>query len=163
MSGPHAGTDDTVRTRLAAAGLHLPAVVSSRGAYVAVRRIGEQVWVAGHTGRSPQGPLHVGVVGEDVTLEQARQEAQSATLNVLAALDRAGLLDRVVAVAHVRGFVRARPEFADHPAVIDAVSAVLLAAFGETVGAHARTAVGVASLPGGAPVEVEAVFQVAFP
>lgn len=150
-----------VRDRLARGGLRLPEPLAAKGAYSRVRRIGDQAWVAGHTGRTPQGPLHVGTVGVDVSIEEARAEARAAALNVLAALDGAGLLDEVLGVVHARGFVRARPDFAEHPAVIDAMSEVLLAAFGAESGAHARTAIGVASLPGGAPVEVEAVFELA--
>lgn len=150
----------SIRDRLATAGLVLPAPAGTKGCYLRVRHSGGQAWVAGHTGRGPDGPLHVGVVGADVTVHQAREEAASAALNLLAALDGAGLLHRVAAVVHVRGMVRAVPDFVDHPLVIDAASEVLVAAFGHVAGAHARTALGVASLPGGAPVELEGVFEV---
>lgn len=161
VTDPSAPSISGVRTRLARAGMPLPEPLTTKGAYTRVRLLGNQAWVAGHTGRTGAGALHVGTVGIDVTLEQAREEARAATLNVLAALDGAGLLDQVVGVVHARGFIRARPDFTEHPAVMDAGSEVLRTAFGSTVGAHARTAIGVTSLPGGAPVEVEAVFVVA--
>ena len=151
----------TVRGRLAVAGLELPAPLATKGRYAAVRHLGTQAWVAGHTGRTADGPLHVGVVGDDVSVEQAREEARSAALNVLAALDGAGLLECVSGVVLLRGLVRARTDFTDHPLVVDAASEVMLAAFGDEVGTHARTALGVASLPGGAPVELEVVVEVA--
>lgn len=150
----------TVRERLEAAGLQLPQPLPAKGRYASVRHLGVQAWVAGHTGRTSDGPLYVGVVGDDVSVEQARQEARAAALNMLAALDGAGLLERVSGVLLLRGLVRARGDFGDHPHVVDAASEVLLAAFGEKVGMHARTAFGVASLPGGAPVELELVVEV---
>lgn len=149
-----------MRDRLSAAGHVLPAPLTAKGRYVRVRLVGTHAWVAGHTGRRPEGPLHVGVVGGSLSVAEAREEATAAALNMLAALDGAHLLDAVTAVVHVRGLVRAVPEFTEHPLVMDAVSEVLLTAFGDERGAHARTAFGVASLPGGAPVEVEGVFAV---
>lgn len=99
----------------------------------------------------------MGVVGDDVTLEQARAQARYAALNLIAAIDAAVGLQAVTALVHLRGYVRARPDFDAHPAVIDGASEFLIEVFGEDCGAHARTAIGVASLPGGACVELELV------
>jgi enamine deaminase RidA (YjgF/YER057c/UK114 family) len=99
----------------------------------------------------------VGVVGDDVTVEQARSQARFAALNLIAAIDEAVGLHAVTAIVHLRGYVRATPDFDAHPAVIDGASELLLDVFGEDCGAHARTAIGVASLPGGACVELELV------
>lgn len=99
-------------------------------------------------------------MGADVTVEQARTQARHAALNLVAAIDAAVGLDAVTALVHLRGYVRATSDFDAHPAVIDGASALLLDAFGAQCGAHARTAVGVASLPGGACVELELVATV---
>jgi enamine deaminase RidA (YjgF/YER057c/UK114 family) len=115
--------------------------------------------VSGTTGRVGSTPALRGVVGADVTLEQAQDQARTAALNLLAAIDAAVGLDAVTALVHLRGYVRATTEFDAHPAVVDGASKLLLEVFGEQVGAHARTAIGVASLPGGACVELELVVK----
>jgi enamine deaminase RidA (YjgF/YER057c/UK114 family) len=150
-----------VRDRLRHLGFELTAAVPAKGAYVGARAFAGQVWVAGHTGRGPDGPRLTGTVGEDVTLEQAREEAQRAAVNLLAAVDacpdlRAGL-GSIDALLHVRVFVRSSPAFDRHPAVADAASSLLHEALGPVVGRHARTAVGAPSLPGRSAVELEAV------
>lgn len=147
----------TPRDRLAALGLELPAPVKPLGAYFPNRRSGDQVWISGTTARRPADPGAVGVVGDDVSIDQARTQARFAALNLLASLDAAVGLDAVTALVHMRGYVRAVPHFDAQPAVIDGASKLLLEVFGEEVGAHARTAIGVASLPGGVCVELELV------
>lgn len=143
--------------RLAARGIEVPEPVRPKGSYVAVRELGGTAWVSGCTGRSTTaGPL-VGVVGETLTLGQAREEAERAAINLVVALESAVGLDRVAAVLHLRGFVRASPDFGEHPLVLDAASALIADTFGPEVGLHARTALGVSSLPGQASVELEAV------
>jgi enamine deaminase RidA (YjgF/YER057c/UK114 family) len=96
-----------------------------------------------------------GVLGEGVSVEQGRQAAEVCALNALSVLRQAlGSLDRVERVLHVMGYVASAPGFADQPAVMDGASHLLHAIFGEA-GRHTRSAVGVAALPRGAPVEVE--------
>ena len=147
--------------RLEALGFHLSAPLASKGQYVPVRRHGDVLWVSGHTGRGPEGLRVVGVVGEEVALSTAQDEARRAAVNLLAAVDGSPALPsglgEVEALLHVRVYVRAAPDFTEHPAVADAASELLAETLGQDVGEHARTAVGVASLPGGAPVELEAV------
>lgn len=152
MTSPHA--------RLAELGLSIPPPPPPKGNYFPVRRHRGQLWVSGATARTPAGPAVVGVVGDDVTVAQAQDQSRMAALNLLAAIDAAVGLDAVTAVLHVRGYVRGAPTLTDHPAVIDGASGLLLAAFGDEVGAHARTAIGVASLPGGACVELDLVAAV---
>ena len=149
-----------VRDRLVALGIELPAPAAPKGAYFPARRCGDQLWISGTTARRPADPGAVGVVGADVTIAQAVTQARFAALNLMAALDAAAGLEAVTALIHLRGFVRAAPDFEAHPAVIDGASTVLLEVFGEDRGAHARTAIGVASLPGGACVELELVAAV---
>ncbi|MCV7286342.1 RidA family protein [Mycolicibacterium wolinskyi] len=150
----------TPRDRLAALGFEVPAPAGPKGAYFPSRRFGDQLWISGTTARRPADPGAVGVVGADVTVEQARTQARHAALNLVAAIDAAVGLDAVTALVHLRGYVRATSDFDAHPAVIDGASTLLLDAFGAQCGAHARTAVGVASLPGGACVELELVATV---
>jgi enamine deaminase RidA (YjgF/YER057c/UK114 family) len=151
----------TPHGRLTELGLELPAPAAPKGAYFPSRLSGHQLWVSGTTGRVGQTPALRGVVGEDVTVEQARDQARTAALNLLAAIDAATGLDAVTSLLHLRGYVRAADDFDSHPAVVDGASTLLLDVFGAQLGAHARTAIGVASLPGGACVELELVATVA--
>ena len=100
-----------------------------------------------------------GSVPGDVTPEIARESASTCALNALAAASTVCDLDAVVRVVKVTGFVASEPTFTGQPSVVDGASSVMLAAFGDA-GRHARAAVGVASLPVGAPVEVEIVLEV---
>jgi enamine deaminase RidA (YjgF/YER057c/UK114 family) len=104
--------------------------------------------------------LATGLVGADVDTDTAHECAARCALNALAALSGVCDLDDVVRVVKVTGFVASAPGFTAQPAVVDGASAVMLAAFGDA-GRHARAAVGVASLPLGAPVEVEIVVEIA--
>jgi enamine deaminase RidA (YjgF/YER057c/UK114 family) len=151
----------TATDRLRELGLVIPAPASPKGAYFPSRRCGDQLWVSGATARSGETPALRGVVGADVTVDVAREQARLAALNLLGAVDAAVGLDAVGAVVQLRGYVRAVSEFDTHPSVIDGASRLLLDVFGEDVGAHARTAIGVASLPGGACVELDLVVSLA--
>jgi enamine deaminase RidA (YjgF/YER057c/UK114 family) len=122
-------------------------------------RWGDLVFLAGQTNELGGQPTVAGRVPSQVSPEAARQAAAVCADNLLAALAAAcdGDLTRVARCVQVRGFVNADEGFTGIPTVIDGASAVILAAFGES-GRHARTAVGVAALPKGAVVEVDAVF-----
>lgn len=151
----------TAAERLREVGMAVPDPPPPKGAYFPSRRSGDQLWVSGATARKDGVPAQRGIVGDSVSLDAACGQAELAALNLLAAVDAAAGLEAVTAVIQLRGFVRAIPEFDAHPTVIDAASRVLLTAFGAEVGAHARTAIGVASLPGGACVELDLVVSVA--
>ena len=151
----------TVVDRLLALGMVIPEPPAPKGAYFPSRRGGDQLWISGATARREGAPALRGVVGADVDAEQAREQAGLAALNLLGAIHAAVGLDAVTAVVQLRGYVRAVPDFDTHPAVVDGASRVLLEGFGKDVGAHARTAIGVASLPGGACVELDLVVSVA--
>ena len=151
----------TATARLQELGLVIPAPAPPKGAYYPSRRCGDQLWVSGATARRDGTPALRGVVGADVTVDVAREQARLAALNLLGAIDAAIGIDAVGAVVALRGYVRAVPDFDTHPAVIDGASRLLLDVFGEDVGAHARTAIGVASLPGGACVELDLVVSLA--
>ncbi len=103
----------------------------------------------------------IGKVGGEISLEQGKEAAKLCGLNLLAQTKRAldGDLDRVVRVVRLGGFVNAVPGFGDQPQVVNGASDLMVAVFGDA-GRHARTAVGVGSLPGGTAVEVDAVLEV---
>ncbi len=150
-------TGTSARDRLHALGLTLPPAPSPMGAYVPWRRDGATIWLAGQGPKKPDAPgWFSGKVGRDVTAEEAREHAKWTGLQLLAALDQAaGGLDRVEFVK-VFGLVNAVEGFERHPHVIDGASELFVAVLGER-GRHARSAVGVASLPMNITVEIEAV------
>jgi enamine deaminase RidA (YjgF/YER057c/UK114 family) len=145
--------------RLAELGIALPPVAAPAFDYVPAVVHGGLVWISGQLPRAADGSLpHLGRLGEDVDLETARKAAELCALQALAALRAAaGSLDRVERAIKVTGFVASAPGFVEQPRVIDAASNLLGKVFGEA-GRHARSAVGVAMLPRGVPVEIEFVF-----
>jgi enamine deaminase RidA (YjgF/YER057c/UK114 family) len=148
-----------VAARLAELGLTLPTVPAPAGAYVPAVLDGGHVWTAGQL-PFVDGVLPVtGQVGDGegaVDPDEAARQARVAALNVLAAAASVVDLDQVVRVVKVVGFVAAGPGFTAHPSVVNGASGLLGEVFGDA-GRHARSAVGVASLPLGSPVEIEAV------
>jgi enamine deaminase RidA (YjgF/YER057c/UK114 family) len=130
--------------------------------YVGAVRSGNLVFVAGHGPRRPDGEyVYRGKVGRELDLETACKAAELAVLNCLGSLRRViGDLDRVTRVVKLLGMVNAADDFAEHPQVINAASDLLVVAFGER-GKHARSAVGMGSLPLGISVEIEMIVEVA--
>jgi enamine deaminase RidA (YjgF/YER057c/UK114 family) len=149
-----------VDDRLAALGLSLPQVVPPLAAYVPAVRDGALVWTSGQLPMVDGTLAATGVVGAEVSAEQAADLARICALNALAAIKaEVGDLDAVERVVKVVGFVASAPEFTAQPAVVNGASTLLGEVFGEA-GKHARSAVGVAALPLGAPVEVELIVRV---
>jgi len=123
-----------------------------------VRVAGARVFVSGHAPLNPDGSLAqpLGKVGREVTVEQAYTAARLTGLSILGDLQRAiGDLDRVTAWTRVFGMVNTAPGFNRMPNVINGFSDLILEVFGPEVGAHARSAVGLAELPFDIPVEIE--------
>jgi enamine deaminase RidA (YjgF/YER057c/UK114 family) len=145
-----------VIARLAAAGFALPATPAAVGDYVPARIAGDLVFTSGQLPLADGELVASGTVGADVPLETARRCAELCALRALAAASSVVDLDAVVGVVKLVGYVASAPGFTAQPAVVDGASAVMRAAFAAD-GAHAREAVGVASLPLGAPVEVSVV------
>jgi len=146
-----------VDVRLRDLGLTLPEVARPQFNYLPVVAWGDIAYVSGQLPRVDAQLLVTGRVGETVTLEQAREAARVCVLHALAVLRHAlGSLDRIERVLKVTGFVSSAPDFVDQPKVLDAASDLLVEVFGEA-GRHARSAVGVASLPRNSPVEIELV------
>jgi len=148
------------RARLAELGLELPSVTPPLAAYVPAVRTGNHVYVSGQVPMADGKLLATGKVGGEVTPEQAKELAARCALNGLAAVDALVGLEQIVRVVKVVGFVASAEGFTGQPAVINGASEFLGEVLGEA-GRHARSAVGVAELPLGAPVEVEMIVEVA--
>ena len=146
--------------RLAALGLEVPDVVPPVAAYVPAATSGSLVFTAGQLPLRSGELIAEGVVGRAVTPDEAAMCAQQCALNAIAAVKaEIGDLDRVRRVVKVVVFVASTPDFTGQPQVANGASELLGEVFGEA-GKHARSAVGVAALPLGAPVEVELVVEV---
>lgn len=147
--------------RLAERGLSLPEVVPPLAAYVPASRVGELVFTAGQVPMRDGALMHVGKVGAEVSEDEARACAEQCALNALAAAASvAGGLDAIQQIVKVVVYVASAPDFVGQPAVANGASELLGAVFGDA-GQHARSAVGAASLPLDAPVEVELVVRAA--
>ena len=129
--------------------------------YVGFVRTGNLLIVSGQVCYSPDGKLIAkGKLGAGVSVEQGATAARGCAINILAQVKMAlGDLDKVVRVVRLGGFVNSAPDFFDGPKVLNGASDLMVAAFGDK-GRHARTTVGVASLPSDAAVEVDGIFEV---
>lgn len=146
--------------RLAELGIELPKVAAPVAAYVPAVQVGNQVWTSGQLPFVDGALPATGLVGAEVSAEEAAGYARTAVLNALAAVDALVGLDKVTRVLKVVGFVASADGFTAQPAVINGASETLGEIFGEA-GKHARSAVGVAQLPLGSPVEVELIVEIA--
>ena len=150
----------TPAENLAALGLTLPAANAPVANYVPAVRTGNLVFLSGHIPRDAAGKVIAGKVGRDATEQEAAAAARTTTLALLATLQKEiGDLARVKRIVRVGGFVNAVDDFKAQPQVINGCSDLLVAVFGDK-GRHARAALGVASLPLGALVEIEMVVEV---
>jgi enamine deaminase RidA (YjgF/YER057c/UK114 family) len=149
-----------VHARLAELGLTLPAATAPVAAYLPAVRSGSHVYVSGQVPFADGVLLATGKVGAEVPPEQAKELAARCGLNALAAIEELVGLGTVVRVVKVTGFVASAPGFTGQSGVINGASELFGQVFGEA-GRHARSAVGVAELPLGAPVEVEVIVEVA--
>ena len=145
-----------LRERLAAVGLTLPEVVPPIAAYVPAVQIGNLIYSSGQLPMVNGALAMTGKVGAGVTPEQAKELAQVCALNALAAIGTLCNLDDIAQIVKVTGFVASAPGFTGQPMVVNGASELFGALFGDA-GKHARSAVGVAELPLGAPVEVEVI------
>jgi len=156
-----------IEERLAALGLVLPAPMRPPAGIVFpfrfVRIVGTRAFVSGHGPQDADGSIAgpLGKVGQELSLEQGYAAARLTALAILGSLARAlGDLDRITAWVRVFGMVNSAPGFAQQPAVINGFSDLILEVFGSEVGAHARSAVGMAELPFRIPVEIEAEVEI---
>jgi enamine deaminase RidA (YjgF/YER057c/UK114 family) len=152
---------ETVEERLRAQGVTLPQPAAPAANYVSVVRSGNLLFTAGQL-PFVNGKLETtGLLGRELDVTAGREAAKLCAVNVLAQAKAAvGDLEKIVRIVKLTCFVASTPDFTDQPAVANGASDLMVAALGEK-GRHARSAVGMASLPLNAPVEVEAVIEVA--
>ena len=144
----------SAEARLQELGITLPTVGEPMGSYVHSVRTGNLLFLSG------KGPRSQGKVGADVTVEQANKDARDVGLLLLAVMrDAMGSLDKVTRVVKVLGMVNAAPDFGQQPQVINGCSDLFIEVFGEN-GRHARSAVGMGSLPNNITVEIEVIVEV---
>lgn len=153
----------TVTHNLKQASLSLPAVSAPAAAYVPYRIQGNTVYVSGQLPMKDGKPVAQGHLGAGIGVEQGQEAAKWCALNLLAHLKNAcgGDLDKVKQVLKLEILVACEPKFSEPHVVANGASNVILTAFGKEIGAHARVAYGVASLPLGVPVEVAGTFEIA--
>jgi enamine deaminase RidA (YjgF/YER057c/UK114 family) len=145
--------------RLASLGIELPAAPTPLGSYVEAVQTGRVLYLSGVLPVIGHKPKFTGRLGRDLNIEQGREAARLATLNLLSAVrDHLGSLDSVSRVIKLTTYMMTEPDFTVHPTVADASSDLLRDLFGEDK-LPVRMVLGVASLPLGVPVVVEAVFE----
>jgi enamine deaminase RidA (YjgF/YER057c/UK114 family) len=149
-----------IEQRLSELKITLPALRPPLGSYVHAKRAGDLLFLAGKGPGDAEGKEQVGKVGAGVTTEEAYQHARLVGLMLIAVMKEAlGDLERVADIVKVLGMVNATPDFTDHPKVVNGCSDLFVEVFGEH-GRHARSAVGMSSLPGGITVEIEVIVAV---
>ncbi len=145
----------TVEERLIELNIELPSLSAPPGNFVSFVQTGNLLYLAG------AGPRAKGKVGAEYSVEEAQEFARDVAIQHVAVIKAAiGNLERVVRIVKALGMVNAGPEFGQHPAVMNGYSDCMVDIFGDK-GLHARSAVGMASLPFGIPVEVEAIIEIA--
>jgi enamine deaminase RidA (YjgF/YER057c/UK114 family) len=150
----------TPEEKLRELGLTLPEASTPVANYVPYRWAGNLLYISGQGPKRPDGTYRVGRLGKNASVEDGYAEARLTGLQLLAvARSAVGELSRIESVIKLLGMVNAEPEFADHPKVINGCSDLLVEVLGEA-GRHARSAVGMGSLPNGMMVEIEAILQV---
>ncbi len=152
---------DRIKQRLVELGISLAQAQPPVANYLGFTTSGSLVFVSGQLPFVAGKLAYSGRLGVSVSLEEGQAAARQCLLNIVSQVDAAcdGDLDRVARVVRLGGFVACAPEFTQHPAVINGASDLAVAIFGEA-GRHARAAVGVASLPLDAPVEIDAIFEI---
>jgi enamine deaminase RidA (YjgF/YER057c/UK114 family) len=149
-----------IAERLLALGLSLPAPPPAIANFVGAVTAGDLVFVSGHGPYRDAEYRYLGKVDSEVTVEEAYQAARLTMINMLSSLQtEIGSLDRVARIVKLLGMVNSDPSFKSQPQVINGASDLLVELFGER-GRHARSAVGMAALPGGISVEIEMVVQI---
>ncbi len=139
--------------------LILPKAPEPMGVYKPFLQVGNTVYVSGHGTLKSDGTFIVGKIGDNMTMEEGKLAAKQVGLAMLATLkENLGSLDKIKQVIKVLGMVNCTPDFAEHPFVINGCSELLAAIWGEELGIGVRSAVGMSSLPGAIPVEIEAQF-----
>ena len=148
--------------KLETLGLQLPVAAKAVASYVPFVISGNHVFISGQIPFLNGEAMHQGIVGKDLTLEQGQEAAQACALNILAQINAAvdGDITRIKRCVKLGAFVACTPDFTSQPTVVNAASELIADALGEA-GIHARSAVGVPSLPLNCAVEIDAIFEIA--
>ena len=151
----------SVEARLAEMNLTLPPAPKPVGLYKPMLLVGNLAYLSGHGPLNPDGTLHLGRVGDDLSVEQGQAAARQTALAMLATL-KAGLgsLDRIVRVVKLLALVRCTDGFDAQPAVINGASQLFVDLWGRDAGIGVRSALGTNALPSGMAVEIEGIFEV---
>ncbi len=141
--------------------IDLPDAPSPVGAYVAYKKAGKLIFISGQLPMSKDGKLLKGKIGKELTLEDGQKAAKLCAINLLSQAKKAadGNLDKIKSCVKITGFVNSTDKFNDQPKVINPASEMLSSVFGDN-GKHARAAVSSNSLPLGAAVEIDAIFEI---
>lgn len=151
-----------IEARLAALGIDLPTPGKPAANYVPFVISGKQVFVSGQVPTAPDGVKFVGKLGREFSVEEGQQAARLCAVNILGVLKAAlGDLERVTRIVKVVGFVNAVPDFTEPHKVINGASDLITDVLGDQRGKHARSAIGMGTLPLGVAVEVEAIAEIA--
>ena len=150
-----------IEQRLKELNITLPTVGSPLGNYVHANRVGDLLYLSGKGPESADGSMPRGKMGAGMSIEEGYRHARQVGLVLIAAIKDAlgGDLDRVDGIVKVLGMVNAAPDFEDHPKVVNGCSDLFVEVFGDA-GRHARSAVGMSSLPAGIPVEIEVIVAI---
>lgn len=154
--------DASPETRLSALGLTLPQAAAPAANYVPYVILGKQVFIAGQIPFLNGQKMHIGRLGETLSVEQGQEAARACALNILAQAKAAagGDWSKITRCVKLGAFVNSMPDFDQHSAVVNGASDLMVAVLGDA-GKHARFAVGVANLPFGVAVEIDAIFELA--
>jgi enamine deaminase RidA (YjgF/YER057c/UK114 family) len=150
-----------IEARLKALGVELPPVPAPAANYVPFVVSGRQIFVSGQIPVTAEGVKYIGKVGREISVEDGQKAAMICAVNILAILkSAAGDLDKIGRIVKLVGFVNGAPDFNEPQKIVNGASDFLVAVLGEH-GRHARSAIGVATLPFGVAVEVEAIAELA--
>jgi len=147
--------------KLSDLGINVPDAPAPVGSYVAFKKVGTLLYISGQLPISIDGKMLKGKLGKDLSLEDGQQASKLCLINILAQAKKAmnGDLDKIKNCIKITGFVNSSSDFTDQPKVINPASEILSNVFGEN-GKHTRAAVSTNSLPLGAAVEIDAIFEI---
>ena len=161
MNAPTESGTVSAEARLTQLNLELPPAPKPVAVYKPLVIVGSLAYVSGHGPVKTDKTLMTGRVGADLDLQNGKLAARQVGLTILATLrSELGSLNRVKRVIKVLGMINCTPDFRDHPAVINGCSELFADVFGKETGIGSRSAVGMGSLPGNIPVEIEAIFEI---
>ena len=151
----------TIENKLKELNIELPKAPAPDGAYVAFKKINNLLFISGQLPISSDGKIIRGKIGENLTLDDGQKASKLCVINILAQVKKAlsGDLNKVKNCVKITGFVNSTDSFTEQPKVINPASETLSAVFGDN-GKHARAAISTNSLPLGAAVEIDAIFEI---